>query len=62
MFLSANGEPTYGLLTATNKGAVSWSGTGGVTATMDNNGRISVTLTAIAYDVVTLISGDTLAK
>lgn len=62
IFASANWVSIYGLLAVTNKGAVSWTGTNGVTAKIASDGRVSVTLSNTAYDVVTLISGEALSK
>lgn len=56
LFGSANGTAVYGVLTISRRNSVKWAGTDGVTATTGDAGKVTVTLPAMAWDALTLIS------
>lgn len=56
LFGSANGTAVYGVLTISRRNSVKWAGTDSVTATTGDSGKVTVTLPAMAWDAITLIS------
>ena len=58
LFGSANGIAVYGLLTIYSYGIVGWTGTEGVTATVESGGQVAVTLPRETWDTFTALSAE----
>ncbi len=58
LFGSVNGTSLNGMLTVFGNGATKWTGDGEITVTKLENGKITVNLSAVAYDLFLLISAE----
>jgi len=58
LFGSINGTSLNGMLTVFGNGVTKWTGDGEITVTKLENGKITVNLSAVAYDLFLLISAE----
>ncbi|MBO5953122.1 MAG: hypothetical protein J6Q53_03240 [Oscillospiraceae bacterium] len=58
LFGTANFSPVHGLLQVNNGGSVSWSGTGSITVTAMEEGKVELTLPTWAWDWFTALSAE----